>query len=203
MSQKIKNPDPTQNNKSDESDKSDNESEDEIDNESNIDINSVNDETENDKIEDNTGEIEDEDKEDDDKEEDDEEDDEDDEYDDEELEEKDIETDFYSYVKKDIYSDDEDDNNLIENIELKEKMLHIKKEKRITKPFLTKYERVRIIGERTKQLSLGAKPMIKDTKNLTSHEIALLELENNVMPFIIERPLPNGFKETWHLNELS
>jgi DNA-directed RNA polymerase subunit K/omega len=75
-------------------------------------------------------------------------------------------------------------------------------EQRITKPFLTKYERVRLISDRTKQLLLGAKPMVKNTENLHEKKIAELELKNNVMPLYIERPLPNGKKEIWHLNEL-
>lgn len=74
---------------------------------------------------------------------------------------------------------------------------------RITKPILFKYERVRLLGDRTQQLSLGAKPMLKNLdKNLSPKEIALLELEKNVMPLIIERPLPNGKKERWHIAEL-
>jgi len=74
---------------------------------------------------------------------------------------------------------------------------------RITKPFLTKYERVRILGERAKQLSLGAKPMVKDVNNLDPVTIAKLELELKVLPIIIIRQLPSGIKEKWHINELS
>ena len=44
---------------------------------------------------------------------------------------------------------------------------------RITKPVLFKYERVRLIGDRAKQLSLGAKPMIKNAKHLSSKTIFL------------------------------
>lgn len=73
---------------------------------------------------------------------------------------------------------------------------------RITKPFLTKYERVRLIGDRTKQLAGGAKPMIKGAEHLSSKDIAILELEHNVLPLIIERPLPNGIKEKWKISEL-
>lgn len=76
------------------------------------------------------------------------------------------------------------------------------KDKRITKPILTKYERVRLLGDRTQQLTLGAKPMIKNTGKLTPKQIAELELKNNVMPLIIERPLPNGKRERWFLKEL-
>lgn len=106
------------------------------------------------------------------------------------------------------YADDESDEDELESeeiIEPENKQIEvdiISKDNRITKPFLTKYERVRLISDRTKQLLLGAKPMIKNVEHLAEKEIAELELKNNVMPLFIERPLPNGKKEIWHLNEL-
>ena len=55
-------------------------------------------------------------------------------------------------------------------------------DKRITKKFMTIYERVRLLGVRAKQLSLGAKPMIRNAENQDPKTIAKLELENKVMP---------------------
>jgi len=78
----------------------------------------------------------------------------------------------------------------------------VEKDKRITKPYLTKYERVRLLGDRARQLSLGAKPLIKNVDNLGPKEIAKLELEHKIMPLYVIRPLPNGFKEKWYLHEL-
>jgi DNA-directed RNA polymerase I, II, and III subunit RPABC2 len=75
-------------------------------------------------------------------------------------------------------------------------------DQRRTKPFLFKYERVRLLGNRIQQLTLGAKPMIKNVENYTPQEIAEMELKNNVMPLIIQRPLPNGMKERWYISEL-
>src|SRR5262245_11722121 len=85
------------------------------------------------------------------------------------------------------YDDDrsESDNELELNSdddEIKEISDIIPVEKRITKPFLSKYERVRILGDRTQQLTLGAKPMIKNSENLPPKQIAELELKNNVIP---------------------
>ena len=97
--------------------------------------------------------------------------------------------------------DSEKANNLDNNINSEIKII-VEDSKRITKPILYKYERVRIIGERTKQLSLGAKPMIKNTKNLDPKKIALLELEKGCNPFIIERPMPDGRFERWKVREL-
>lgn len=76
-------------------------------------------------------------------------------------------------------------------------------DKRITKPILFKFERVRLIGDRAKQLALGAKPMIKGAKHLDSKTIAKLELDNNIIPLYIVRPLPNKKKERWTIGELA
>ena len=75
-------------------------------------------------------------------------------------------------------------------------------ENRKCRPILYNYERVRLLGDRTKQLTLGAKPMIKQSENLSAREIAELELKHNVMPLIIIRELPSGKKEKWHIHEL-
>jgi DNA-directed RNA polymerase I, II, and III subunit RPABC2 len=72
-----------------------------------------------------------------------------------------------------------------------------------TMPILTKFERARILGLRAKQLANGADPFIKVGGNLIqNHIIAEMELEQNVLPFIVCRPLPNGRKEYWKLQDL-
>ena len=81
--------------------------------------------------------------------------------------------------------------------------VYISNDQRITKPVLTKYERVRILGERARQLSLGAKPMIKSVENIDPINIAHAELKMKVIPLIIIRTLPTGEKEKWKLNELA
>jgi DNA-directed RNA polymerase subunit K/omega len=78
----------------------------------------------------------------------------------------------------------------------------IKKEDRITRNKLTKYEMVRILGERTKQLTMGAKPLIKNIEGLSYDIIAEEELKLNMIPYKIKRPLPNGKVEIWTLDEL-
>ena len=74
-------------------------------------------------------------------------------------------------------------------------------EKRITKNYMTRYEMVRIIGERTKQLTMGAKPLIKNYKTLTYEQIAIEELKHNMIPYKIKRPI-NGKYEIWKISEL-
>ena len=72
-----------------------------------------------------------------------------------------------------------------------------------TVPFLTKYERARIIGERAKQLEYGSKPFITIEQNeIDSYLIAEKEYLQKAIPFIIKRPLPNGSCEYWKLKDL-
>jgi len=73
---------------------------------------------------------------------------------------------------------------------------------RITKPFLFDYERIPLLSFRTKQLSSGAKSMIKDSIDMPAFTVAELELEHNIIPLVIERSLPNGICEIWKVSEL-
>ncbi len=72
-----------------------------------------------------------------------------------------------------------------------------------TYPFLTKYERTRIIGQRANELSLGARAYIQVPEHVTDvREIARMELEQKRLPYIVKRPLPNGQYEYWRLSDL-
>jgi DNA-directed RNA polymerase subunit K/omega len=72
-----------------------------------------------------------------------------------------------------------------------------------TLPFLTKFEKARVLGERAKQINDGAQPFVKLTTNaIDGYLIALAELEQKAIPFIIKRPLPNGGCEYWKLKDL-
>jgi DNA-directed RNA polymerase I, II, and III subunit RPABC2 len=72
-----------------------------------------------------------------------------------------------------------------------------------TNPFLTKYERARILGQRAKQIETGATPFVKVPENMIDgYLIAELELQQGRIPFIIRRPLPNGGSEFWKINDL-
>ena len=72
-----------------------------------------------------------------------------------------------------------------------------------TLPFLTKYEKARILGERAKQIDAGATPFIEiDPSVIDGYLIALAELEQKKIPFIIKRPLVNGGCEYWKLKDL-
>lgn len=72
-----------------------------------------------------------------------------------------------------------------------------------TLPFLTKYEKARILGERAKQINSGAKPLVDVEPNIIDgYLIALSEFEQKKIPFIVKRPLPNGGCEYWKLRDL-
>jgi DNA-directed RNA polymerase subunit K/omega len=72
-----------------------------------------------------------------------------------------------------------------------------------TIPFLTKYERARILGQRAKQIETGARPLVKLPENvIDSYVIAELELQQKRIPFIIRRPIPDGGCEYWNLKDL-
>ena len=72
-----------------------------------------------------------------------------------------------------------------------------------TIPYLTKYERTRIIGQRAKQLDSGATPLIDVPENIIDgYLIAQLELEQKRIPFIIRRPLFGGKSEYWKVQDL-
>ncbi len=89
---------------------------------------------------------------------------------------------------------------VIDNIATKESMATTKK---ISIPYLTKYERAKIIGYRATQISRGAEPFIDPYKyGLTDTiEIARKELELKQMPLIVRRKMPNGKYEDWKIEE--
>jgi DNA-directed RNA polymerase I, II, and III subunit RPABC2 len=72
-----------------------------------------------------------------------------------------------------------------------------------TIPYLTKYEKARILGQRAKQIETGAKPLVKVPESIVdAYIIAELELKEKKIPFIIRRPIPGGGCEYWNLKDL-
>lgn len=79
-------------------------------------------------------------------------------------------------------------------------------EKHTSPPFLTTYEKTKILGTRANQIADGARPFISEA-SIPEHitqplEIAKLELEHRALPFIVERPMPDGTFEYWRLSDL-
>jgi DNA-directed RNA polymerase I, II, and III subunit RPABC2 len=72
-----------------------------------------------------------------------------------------------------------------------------------TIPYLTKYEKARILGQRAKQINSGSSTFVKVPENvIDGYIIAELELKEKKIPFIIRRPLPNGGSEYWSIKDL-
>lgn len=95
---------------------------------------------------------------------------------------------------------DNNDETIFTHDKFYKDMVEVEERKSI--PFLTKYEQARIIGIRGQQISQGA-PILVDPEGLESPvEIALKELHERKLPFIIQRVLPNNKCEYWRVDEL-
>jgi DNA-directed RNA polymerase subunit K/omega len=124
---------------------------------------------------------------------------------DEEEEEEDLVEDGKECLIEKVVDEDNEyfDNDEYVEVQPDTTVEYVKKEERISAKKLTKYEMVRILGERQKQLTMGAKPLIKNFQGLSYDKIAEEELKLNMIPFKIRRPLPNGKYELWTLDELN
>jgi DNA-directed RNA polymerase I, II, and III subunit RPABC2 len=72
-----------------------------------------------------------------------------------------------------------------------------------TLPYITKFERARILGVRTKQINNGASVMIDVPEHvIDGYTIAQMEYEQKKIPFIVKRPLPNGAVEYWKFADM-
>jgi DNA-directed RNA polymerases I, II, and III subunit RPABC2 len=107
-------------------------------------------------------------------------------------------------------SDEEIDYNIIvenddvEDIEEFKKNYGKNKNKNITTPKLSKYEKTRILCERTHQIEGGSVIYISDIQKYNdAYSIAVEEFNQKKIPFIIRRPLPNNNSyEYWKLSDM-
>ncbi|KAL2007878.1 hypothetical protein VTN00DRAFT_7860 [Thermoascus crustaceus] len=75
-------------------------------------------------------------------------------------------------------------------------------DQRTTTPYMTKYERARVLGTRALQISMNA-PVLVDLEGETDPlQIALKELNQKKIPLIVRRYLPDGWYEDWTCEEL-
>ena len=77
-------------------------------------------------------------------------------------------------------------------------------DKRITKPFLTKYEKAKILSIRTQQIAANGRVNLDcmPLQRPSPYELAKMELLQKKTPIIICRMLPNGNIEEWKIKEL-
>jgi len=134
-----------------------------------------------------------------------------DEKDFEDFEIDDIEADAQIGEEDDNIDGEEDEVELIENkretrfdiVNLEKTYENFYTQKKETKPFLTKFERAKIIGIRAEMLANGAPALVEVPKSITNvYEIAKLEFKERKIPLLIRRYLPNGTDEDWRLQDM-
>jgi DNA-directed RNA polymerase subunit K/omega len=122
------------------------------------------------------------------------------------MDEEDI---IEDYEDTDYITDEVEDVTIVPSSDIPDSIEFYKNysnhsKQKITDPCLTKYEKTKILAERTQQIEDGSMLYIPLTDKLTTaYSIALEEFKQKKIPFIVCRPLPNssGF-EYWKLNDL-
>ena len=120
--------------------------------------------------------------------------------------------DFDNYEEPEDFDGDDDgldevqdqqaDGERIELLQAEEAGQAVDPSKRITTPFMTKYERARVLGTRALQISMCAPIMVELENETDPLQIAMKELKAHKIPLIIRRFLPDGSYEDWSIDEL-
>lgn len=104
------------------------------------------------------------------------------------------------------FMDDEDAYKTISKFEIisvNETYQKLQSTTKKSKPFLTKFERSKILGVRAEQLTNNnIIPCVELNGTENVIDIAEKELEQRKIPLIIRRYFPNETYEDWKLNEL-
>jgi DNA-directed RNA polymerase subunit K/omega len=78
---------------------------------------------------------------------------------------------------------------------------------KISKMIMTKYEFDAIVSLRTTQISMGAIPFVdivdEIKSNIDLRKVAIQELKENKIPYLIKRPLPNNKYEYIRIRDLN
>jgi DNA-directed RNA polymerase I, II, and III subunit RPABC2 len=102
----------------------------------------------------------------------------------------------------DEVNDGQQDGERIELLAQEEAGRAVDPSQRITTPFMTKYERARVLGTRALQISMCAPIMVELENETDPLQIAMKELKAKKIPLIIRRYLPDGSFEDWSIDEL-
>jgi DNA-directed RNA polymerase I, II, and III subunit RPABC2 len=80
----------------------------------------------------------------------------------------------------------------------------IPNDQRMTRNYMTKYDRAKIIGVRAQQIAMGAIPNITlpEGHHYSPVQIARMEFEQKKTPIIIQRIFHTGKYEEWKVEEL-
>ena len=125
------------------------------------------------------------------------------------MEEEDIYVDDYEETNYGSGNEEIYDTTIIPSTDIPDSIEFYKNYKehsklKITDPLLTKYEKTKVLSERTQQIENGSLIYIPLNDKLDdAYSIALEEFKQKKIPFIICRPLPNSKDfEFWKLNDL-
>ncbi|KAI8817378.1 RNA polymerase, subunit omega/K/RPB6 [Fimicolochytrium jonesii] len=78
----------------------------------------------------------------------------------------------------------------------------IPKHLRLTTPYMTKYEKARVLGTRALQISMNAPVMVDLNGESDPLAIAMKELREQKIPLMVRRYMPDGSWEDWSVEEL-
>ena len=73
---------------------------------------------------------------------------------------------------------------------------------RVTEPYMTVYEKARMLGARALQLSLDSPPLVDVGDETDPLIMAEMELAARKLPVVVRRYLPDGSHEDWAATEL-
>lgn len=73
---------------------------------------------------------------------------------------------------------------------------------KVTTPYMTKYEKARILGTRALQISMNAPVLVALEGESDPLQIAMKELAAGKIPLVVRRFLPDGSFEDWLVSEL-
>lgn len=96
----------------------------------------------------------------------------------------------------------EDEAEQIDIIPVQEASQPTEPQKRITTPYMTKYEQARVLGTRALQIAMCAPVMVELEGETDPLQIAMKELKSRKIPIIIRRYLPDHSYEDWAIDEL-
>lgn len=103
----------------------------------------------------------------------------------------------------DLEEDEEDIIIAEEEEDVESNSIRAPDDERITPKLMTKYEMIRVLGIRTKQLVEGAKPLVSESNGKLPIHVAIDELVAKKMPFKIKRQMPYKVYEIWKIKELT
>ncbi|KAI8099783.1 RNA polymerase, subunit omega/K/RPB6 [Halteromyces radiatus] len=78
----------------------------------------------------------------------------------------------------------------------------VENKEKTTTPYMTKYERARILGTRALQISLNAPVTVELDGETDPLVIAMKELREKKIPLIVRRFMPDGTFEDWNVKDL-